>query len=174
MNSPVDRDRLDHTLQQLNETRITRDDIDAVLNQLAERLELDSLRLDENNTAELTVDDSIALYLVYLTHQPGLIAAIPLPARQSDRPEVLAQLLQANLSWELTQGGIFGMVPGFKEPMLCRLMVITDRDRAQVDRLDRDLAGFVELATAWRRGLTRTGQVESNPPPTGFVPGLRV
>ena len=148
------RDQLDHTLLQVRQANLAREDVDAVLEELAERLGIDTLALDENNATELIVDDEIALYLVYLNHLPGLIAAIPMPPGVADSPELLASLLRTNMFWDQTHGGTFGMVPGLEEPMLCRLIVLTERD---AEKLDQELATFVELGKTWREELASRG-----------------
>jgi len=163
VNHAIDRDQLENTLLQVRQATLSREDVDAVLEELAERLGIDSLALDESNATELVVDDEIALYLVYLEHLPGLVAAIPMPSGVAGDPNALTTLLRANMSWEKTHGGTFGMVPGLEEPMLCRLVVLTGRD---AEKLDQELATFVELGKRWREGLTSRG--DQRPPPSGM------
>lgn len=170
MNHALDRDQLDRTLHQLREAVLTRKDVDTILRALAARWGVDAIALDESNSAELAVDGEIPLYLIHLAHLPGLVAAIPMPQGVADSPRALAELLRANLSWQLTQGGTFGMAPGLDQPMLCRLVLLAGMDAAA---LDHELASFADFAKAWREDLVgRVG--ESASPPIAPVPGMRV
>ena len=170
MSQAVDRDELDRTLHRLREVVLTRKDVDAVLQALAARWGVDAIALDESNSAELAVDGEIPLYLIHLPHLPGLVAAIPMPPGVADSPRTLAELLRANLSWQLTQGGTFGMAPGLDQPMLCRLVLLAGMDSAA---LDNELASFADFAKAWREDLVgRVGKSASAS--IAPVPGMRV
>jgi len=161
MKQAIDPEQLDAKLQKLRDIKVTREDVVVVLGDLAKRLGMDSLTLGDNNAAELVVDDEVGLSLVYLEHFPGIVAAIPLPGEQARSPEVLLRLLRANMSWALTQGGTFAMLPGHKEPMLCRLFASLERD---AKRLEQELAQFVELGIAWRNAIDGGAGPEEAPP----------
>jgi hypothetical protein len=159
----IDSQRLENDLQRLKAIQVTREDVDAVLTDLAKRLGMESLTLDENNAADLVIDDAVDLSLLYLDHFPGLMAAMPLPQENGCMPARLLRLLQANMSWAMTHGGTFAMLPGQKDPVLCRLFVLLDRD---AERLEQELARFVELGIAWREALEVDEEPENLPPPT--------
>ncbi len=70
----------------------------------------------------------------------------------------------------MTQGGSFAMLPGRAELMLCRLIALPERDAL---RLDRELAGFVDLVRAWRDEIEDQLEDEEEPdsePPVGDRP----
>jgi hypothetical protein len=143
----IDSAAVESALQQMRDVQLTREDVDKVLAELAERIGVASLALDENNVVSFTVDDEIEITLVHIPHLPGIVAASPVPDRPGERGDLLKRLLQANMSWELTHGGTFGMIPPGKELMLCRLIPLADKS---VERLETELAGFAELAGSWQ------------------------
>jgi hypothetical protein len=96
--------------------------------------------------AWLTIVEAIDVCLLHLPHLAGIVAAAPMPAEVLDDAAGLRGLLQANMSWQQTQGGSFAILPAAEEPMLCRLIPLVAMDP---DLLDQQLAAFVELAQDW-------------------------
>ena len=161
----LDSDAVETLLQKVKEAPLSREQIDEVLSQFAEEAGIEGLALDENDSALLVVDGDVEIHLLYLEHLPGLIAASPLPDRPDNRGHLLRQLLKANMSWDLTQGGTFGMLPKDKDLMLCRLLPLTEEDSSQFEQM---IAGFVEHALAWRHhvldNLGEEGESEQSAP----------
>jgi hypothetical protein len=138
--------RCEAALRQISERPCERADVAAALADLGRQIGVERLELDEQGTAEITVDGGIDVTLAHLPPLPGLVAAAAV-AEADDGGVLARRLLQANTSWALTQGGSFAMLPGRPELMLCRLIPVAGRDGAA---LDQDLAAFVELVVAWR------------------------
>jgi Tir chaperone protein (CesT) family len=139
-------DRCEAALQELCNCSCERADAAAALADLARHLGCERLELDEQGTAEITVDGAIDVTLAHLPHLPGLVAAAVVAEDAADGA-LARRLLQATTSWEVTQGGTFAMLPGRPELMLCRLVAVVGRDGAA---LDQELAAFVDLVGAWR------------------------
>ena len=172
MSPPIDTGALEDELQQLRDLRLTREDVDTLLDELGQRIGIEALKLNPQGVADLVFHDQLPLSLVYLEHLSGVVAAVPLTQLDADDPVALTQLLQANMNWAQTQGGSFGMIPGHPEPMLLRLFVPRPGD---AQRLEQQLAAFVQLATQWRDKPGTDAEPGATPPdlapPTG---GIRV
>lgn len=130
---------------------LSRSEVNTVLAALAEHLGLSGLALDEDGLAQLTIDGTVDLMIYHLPHLPGVIIAVPLDQVASDDPAALKVMLQANMSWPLTRGGIFSILPNTGQTVLCWHLIIADRD---VERIDRDLAEMVAYAKTWLEGFT--------------------
>lgn len=138
---------IDAAFQRMHDQAFGRDEAQALLDGLSAHLEMERLVLNEDGAAEMTVDGDLDVSLLHIPPLPGLVVAA---AVADEGAEIARRLLQANLSFELTQGGSFVMLPGQTVPMLCRLITVSP-DNA--DQLDRELALFVELVRAWRDEL---------------------
>ena len=149
----LDSDVAESMLQKVKDAPLSREQIEGVLARFADEVGIEDLVLDENDSALLVVNDDLEIRLLYQEHFPGLIAASPLPDQSGNRLRLLRQLLRANLSWELTQGGTFGMLPKDKQLMLCRLLPLTETDSTQFEQM---ISGFADHALAWRQHILET------------------
>ena len=145
----IDSSAIEAELARLRDTQLNREDVDEIVRGLGKIVGIDDLALDESGVAELVVDDDIELSLLHLPTLPGIVAAVCMPDGAENNDALLRRLLQSNMSWALTQGGCFAYVP--PRLALCRLIPLAPSDS---ERLDRELAAFVELCKAWRREIT--------------------
>lgn len=141
----LDSDAIESELARLRETQLDRAQIDEIIRELGEIIGVEELELDESGVAELFIDDDVELSLIHLPAFPGIVAAIPMPEGAENDGPLLRRLLQSNMTWALTQGGSFVLAP--PRVALCRLIPLANQDS---ERLDRELAMFVELAMSWR------------------------
>lgn len=88
---------------------------------------------------------------------PGLVVAIPASEIDADDLNQVKPLLQANISWQLTQGCIFSTMPGTDEPALFSLLLTRDRGVAEIEH---DLAVAVTCANHWRAALADAPLIE--------------
>jgi hypothetical protein len=149
MVASLDSNAIESELARLRETQLDRAQIDEIVRGLGELIGVEGLELDESGVAELVIDDDVELSLIHLPAFPGVVAAIPMPEGAENDGPLLRKLLQTNMTWALTQGGSFVFVP--PRVALCRLIPLAPSDS---ERLDRELATFVELAKAWRNEIT--------------------
>lgn len=161
----LDGNEIEAELARLRETQLNREQVDEIVAGLGKIIGVDDLALDESGVAELVVDEDIELSLIHLPHFPGIVAAIPMPEGAENDGQLLRKLLQANMSWAMTQGGSFAFVP--PRVALGRLIPLTQTDS---ERLDRELAAFVELATAWRNEITEYLNAGEDDPSTQELP----
>lgn len=174
MTMTVDSAAIENELARLQETQLNRDDINEIVRELGEIVGVDDLALDEAGVAELIVDDEIELSLLYLPALPGIVAAISMPEGPEENEQLLRKLLQTNMSWTMTQGGCFVYVP--PRIALCRLVPLTAHDS---ERLDHELAAFVELGKTWKTEINnflRQSEQEAEQPASDEeeVAGIRV
>lgn len=170
MVEPSIEDTVETLLQRTVDRRPTRADVDAAVAALGAEIGIADLALDEDGMAELSVDDDVDVTLMYLPHTPGLVLAAEVANARDLGDEELRDLLQSNLSWDLTLGGAFAMLPESEEVLLCRLMLSAGREAAE---LDEEIDAFVEVVRGWREALgERLQEVEEPrevPPPTGMI-----
>ena len=114
------------------------------------RIGVADLRLDENGEASITVDGNLVVSINYYAHLAGLVLAAPLPMAAAEDETIMRHLLQANMSWPLTDGGTFAMAPGTGFPLLLRQIPLGSLDAAAMDRYVTD---FVEVAHGWHREI---------------------
>lgn len=149
--SAVDSDLIETALQHMSQAKLSRQDVQAILTQYAKHIGVEALALNKEGTVQITIDNETELSLVHLPHFPGLIVASPMPKKASQHRAILCELLQANMSWEMTHGGSFAMLPPGNDLMLCRLVSLATGD---IELLDRELAAFVGLAQHWHKKIT--------------------
>ena len=137
---------LELELLQLTDKRWSREEVSRLIAAFGREKGADGLALDENGLVWLTIDDASEVCLIHLPHLAGLVAAAPLPPESLDDEQVLRALLQANMSWQHTQGGIFAIAPPADEPMICQLIPLAAMDPGL---LEEGLAAFVALAQGW-------------------------
>lgn len=176
MADPVDpllSTRFDAVSRSLAEGPQSRAEMQRVVAGLGRHLGLQGLGLNEDGVAQLRIDGEIDVLLAHYPHLPGLVAAIPIPEVDADDPAHLRLLLQANISWQLTQGGIFSTVPGTDQPALFSLLLTRDRDAAEIERC---LAAAVACAREWKTALAGAPRGEPGPakqpgglPDTGII-----
>lgn len=150
MADPVDPSlstRFDEVSRSLGEGPQTHAEIERIVIDIGQHLGLEGLELNEDGVAQLRIDREIDVLLAHYAHLPGLVVAIPVPEADADDPSHVRSLLQANISWQLTQGGIFSTVPGTDEPALFSLLLTRDRGMAEIER---DLAALVTAAKHWK------------------------
>lgn len=145
----LDRDALNERLAALAGPPLPRAEVARLVQALGRQIGLPELALDEAGEVELVIDGDVELSLVHLPHLPGIVVAAPVPNLPVQRPEYLKIMMQANMSWRLTRGGAFVMLPGRDEVMLCCLVVLGTEEN-DVDKLDRELADIVAFARFWR------------------------
>lgn len=170
MADPVDpllSTRFDEISKSLFEGPQSRAEMERVVADLGRHLGLEALGLNEDGVARLRIDREIDVLLAHFAHLPGLVVAIPIPEVDADDATHVKLLLQANMSWQLTQGGIFSTVPGTDEPALFSLLLTRDRAVAEIER---DLAVAVACAQHWKTALANAPRIEpdSAEPPGGI------
>jgi hypothetical protein len=146
-----DATSVEQRIQQAAASDLSRADVQQILDQLARHLGIAALTLDGDGSAELLIDDEVPLTLIHLPGFPGLVVSAPLPDAPGARGDLLLYLLQANMSWTMTRGGAFGILPAAgpgseTELRLCRHLLLADRDLA---RIDRELGTFVDDLIRW-------------------------
>jgi hypothetical protein len=171
--NPTDDESFDRTILSLNQETVSHEQAAEFVRTLGVHVGIEDLEIDEDGAAELTIDGEIGLSLVHRPPLPGLMVAMPLPEVPVDEPRYLTALLEANMAWPLTRGGVFGMLPGRAEVMLCWFLPIADGDPG---RADRTLAGLVEVARSWRARLAAARAREEGAAAAGALPthALRV
>lgn len=143
---PFDLQAFDERIRALDGQAISRTDAARFVAALGRHIGLPELKLDEAGEVELVIDGEMELALLHLPHIPGLVVGAPVPNLPVERPEYLKTMMQANMSWPLTRGGVFVMLPGRDEMMLCWLVAI---DHGDVARFDGELADCVAFARFW-------------------------
>jgi hypothetical protein len=148
----------DERIRSLDGGLVERADAERFVAALGRHIGLPQLQLDEAGEAEFVIDGEVELSLVHLPHLPGLVICAPVPNVPVDRPEYLKILMQANMSWRLTRGGAFVMLPGRDEVMLCWLVAI---DHGDVAHFDGELADCVAFARFWKAEIGEAVERES-------------
>lgn len=157
METGLASERFDRALEALPQEPLLRADVDSFLRAFGEHIGVAGLALDEDGLAVITIDGEVELTLLHLIQLPGLIVAAPIPDVPIDQPAYLTALFQANMSWPLTRGGIFAMLPNFDEIMLCWMLFPGDRD---LERIDREFAEIVEFAKSWTAEIAAARKAE--------------
>ncbi|MCG8693965.1 MAG: type III secretion system chaperone [Minwuiales bacterium] len=146
MTQGIQTEALEDAIQQAADSTWTRKDVDGLISQFAGRVGAPGLELNEDGVAWMAVDDDIEISLVHCAHLPGLVVAAAMPLDAIENGTVLRALLQANMSWAKTRGGVFAMVPPANVAMLCRLIPFAS---LEAGALERQVAEFVELVQDW-------------------------
>ncbi len=129
---------------------LTRDDVEAILREYGDYIGVDDLVLDENGSTALSIENKIDIALIHLPQFPGIVAAVEMDPDVRENPRLLRRLLQANMSWQWTQGGCFSVIPSNNTLVLCRLIQTIDRD---LKKMDQEISTFVELSRQWKNEL---------------------
>ncbi|MEM7023131.1 MAG: CesT family type III secretion system chaperone [Pseudomonadota bacterium] len=136
----------DRAILSLDEQVVSREEADGFVRSLGRHISFDDLQLDSNGVAQLSIDDNIGLALIHRPGLPGLIVSIPIPFLKLDDGQHLKALLQANMAWPLTRGGVFGIPVGSDQVTLCWMLPIVDHDPEQADQV---LGEMVRAARTW-------------------------
>lgn len=145
----LDREDLDERMAAIAGPPLPRAEVEGLVRALGRHIGLPELALDAEGEAELVIAGDVELSLVHLPQLPGIVVAAPIPNVPVARPEYLKIMMQANMSWRLTRGGAFVMLPGRDDVMLCCLIVLSAGENA-VERLDRELADIVAYVRFWQ------------------------
>jgi hypothetical protein len=163
-------DKIEEMIEQLRGITVSREDVAAIVEAYGRHIGVEGLALDAQGAAEITADDEVDVALVHLPPLPGVVAAASVAAEVRDGGALARRLLQANTSFGLTEGGVFAMLPGRPEMMLCRLITLPSPD---LERLDQELAAFVDLVRTWRDEIEDGVDDDGNPePPEGPQPDM--
>ena len=138
--------------------------VDAAVASFCEEAGGPQFALDDDGVAWIPLGDDRTLVLVHYPSQPGLAIAAPLPAEVAQDEEALRLLLDANLTPELTDGGVFAMPPGAEAPMLMRLVTTAD---LKAGALADEAEALIELVEDWIDALADRGEDEPDDAPRG-------
>lgn len=162
----MDAQTVEHAIRQAAEVVPNRDDAQELVAEAGRLAGIEDLALDDSGTAWLAIDD-IQMLLRYGDGGRGLEIAARLPAVAAKNPRVMHALLRANMSWDRTQSGTFGLMPPTDEPVLCRLILLAGLDAAGL-RLQID--SFVGLAETWHREIATLAAADHEAWPDGMPP----
>lgn len=161
----MDTEDVDALVERVYSARACRAEIQGKLDKLAAHLDITSLKLDAEGQTALLIGDEVPLLLCHFPDAPGVVAASPMPELEGEtRARVLRQLLQANLDFKQTGGGVFGTLLPSGDVQLCRFVMLVDRDPASTAD---DLAQFVDDARTWVEQLELIADL---PDGTGSLP----
>ena len=146
----MDAQKTEHLIHDASTADLSREDVQAILHQFATHIGLDGLELDETGSAEIVVDEGVVVTLDHQPGFPGVVASSPMPDDPEHRGDLLRRLLKANMSWALTRGGAFGLLPPDDDLRFCRHLLLADRD---MERIDQALSGFVQDVTRWTEDI---------------------
>ena len=118
---------------------ITEEEVQALLNGIAQRMELDELSLDENGAVPLVVDQRLEVHLFFASYIGAFIASTPFLDARSVTLSLLNRLSALNLDWNSAGGGTFSIPPESPYLTYSKLIPLVAGD---VDGLDRELAMF--------------------------------
>ncbi|MEO1017731.1 MAG: type III secretion system chaperone [Pseudomonadota bacterium] len=137
-------------LRRIEASAVTRDDVEFVVKAFASRYGIDGLQLDEQGRTAIQTQDGYVVTLTYLPDRQGIIAALAMPEELGTRPDLLRELLEANLSFRQNTGGTFGKMPEGKQVIYCKVIPVTGQDAAA---FEQDLRRFFEVATGWLQDI---------------------
>jgi len=137
-----------------------RKDIDDLLAALGEHLGAAGLALDADGTAVMDVDAGLTVSLVHLPSSPGVLVVIPIASLASLGVATLSRLLQANLDWQQTGGGVLGIDPIGDSVVLSSFLILLQRS---VLKQAEDLARMTDAACAWRDALADSANAPESP-----------
>lgn len=143
---------------------VDRETVDAAVAAFCEEAGGPEFALDDDGVAWIPLGDDRALVVVHYPSQPGLAIAAPLPAEVAQDDEALRLMLDANLTPELTDGGVFAMPPGAEAPMLMRLVATAD---LKAGALADEAEALIELAEDWIDALADRGEDAPDEAPPG-------
>jgi hypothetical protein len=129
-------DQIEKTLIDDLDKQYSRDEAQNSLDLLADQLGIDEIRLDDSDTAWVRVGE-LDVGFGYLAHVNGIVAAVALPSAIAHHERLMEELLRANMSWQRTLGGSFGVHPITGTVMLRKLIPAGDSVGAakQVEQL---------------------------------------
>lgn len=168
------QDTLETLLQRTVDRPPTREDLDASVAELGIHLGIDGMVLDDDGVAEITVEDDVDVTLMHLPGAPGLVLAAEVANSRDLGHDELRRILQSNMSWDLTLGGCFAMLPESDEVLLCRVVLSVGREASD---LDQEIDAFTDVVRGWREVLAeRLNAVDEAPdmpggPPTELIRG---
>jgi hypothetical protein len=147
------------TLERLDETRATREVIERTIAAFTKRHELPDITFGEAGFVTLTAGDGLEIVLSLVDGLPGVLAIAEMPSEPGSRGRLARLLLQANMNWQETGGGIFAILPPDKEIHLCRQIIIGAGDDVG---FERDLMRFIEDARQWREAVWAASDMLEN------------
>ena len=142
----MDERDLEIDVAAVGNSKLRREDVEAILAAFAKRRGLAQPRFDANGEIPFTVGGELEVVLTHVAQFPGVLAAVALPRALAARPDVMRALLQANLSWQANGGGTFGRAADAGGFLYCQLMPLHERDERS---FERQLLAFAARAEAW-------------------------
>jgi hypothetical protein len=118
-------DQIEATLIHGLDKQYSREEAQHSLDLLADQLGFDAVRLDDSDTAWVKIGE-LDVGFGYLAHLNGLVAAVALPSAIAHDERLMVELLRANMSWQRTLGGSFGIHPITGTVMLRKLIPAGD------------------------------------------------
>jgi hypothetical protein len=147
MSEPSVEQRLDAVIRAVRDSKVSRAQIEATLAAFTDRHGLPRIVFGTDNLVPMTVGEDLEVALSQPEGLPGVLAVALMPT-DPGQPEKLARLLlQLNMSWADTGGGIFALLPPEREIHFCKQILVTPGD---ADAFERDFMGFLELARDWQ------------------------
>jgi hypothetical protein len=156
-------------------TSQTREQAQAFLESLRQFLKIDpaspaKLEFDRHNECIIKWEDRFTL-MFYLDEEIGaIIVNVPLgtlPADES-RLEVMFELLAANYSWNLTEGGTLGVD---RETGIIALSYLVDLPLEPISASEAIIAKLINVSDYWDRKIKSIAgaYAPAAPPPEGLV-----
>ncbi len=133
-------------VQEILNSDLSRDDIDAVLAGLATVGGPEGLSLNDANQCDILDESGRSIIVMYRPPFPGVVLLSSVFEEGGLAPEMLCSLLQANRIWGLTGGGTFSMTEPNGPVLLSTRVLTVDRDPAN---LARSIKEFSDLVEAW-------------------------
>ncbi|MCP5306217.1 MAG: type III secretion system chaperone [Chromatiaceae bacterium] len=128
----------------------SRENLETLLAAVAARNGAAAPRIDDDGTVVVSLADEVELTLLHRAGVSGFIAAAPMPDRLAGDPDLLLDLLCANLDWHRTAGATFAKLPDGGPCVLCGLIPASggasDRD---VQAFEKSLLDFATRAADW-------------------------
>lgn len=119
-----------------------------LLEELAVRLELGDIMLEDDGGAQIVLDDDRVVDVHGHEGRPGFtFSAAVAPSPEEGRETVFAELLEANLMGEGTFGATLALDPTASEIVLCRSINHSD---VPYEVFEAELAQFSAALIAWQ------------------------
>lgn len=131
------------------------------------------MTLDENNEAFLTLEDRIVVMFYLDEDINAFIINLPLGVLPQDatREEVMLELLCANYSWNLTEGGTLSVD---RETSVITLSYLVPLPLAEPEQMPRIVAKLAAVADHWLRTLKEiSGGPDAGASAPDFHSGIR-
>jgi len=149
--------------------------VTSLFSQLGEAFGLSSLAPDENGYCSVQVDEKFPLHFMVSDDQESLTVFSELGRIDPEsQPEIVLEILSANLFWRDTRGSTLGIEPASGSVVLLRQLEV---QTLTYPGLESVLDGFIKSSEHWLNKISSPKQAASSGEEEAlsgtFMPGLR-